>query len=106
MAGLGTTWLFNEANVGTALTLRGPQGVFILPENIDRDLFFICTGTGIAPFRSMIHHIHKQQVPHQNIYIIFGTRQIADSLYRQEMTDFQKNFPNFTTSQPIHGKSR
>src|SRR6201992_2584102 len=52
--GPGTTYLFNEVSVGSELTLRGPQGVFILPENIDRDIFLICTGTGIAPFRSMI----------------------------------------------------
>src|ERR1700704_5089682 len=51
--GLGTNYLFNEVKVGSELTLRGPQGVFTLPEQIDRDLFFICTGTGIAPFRSM-----------------------------------------------------
>src|ERR1700749_868866 len=55
--GLGTNYLFNHVSVGSELTLRGPQGVFTMPETIDRDLFFICTGTGIAPFRSMAHHI-------------------------------------------------
>jgi ferredoxin-NADP reductase len=38
--GLGTTYLFNEVNVGSELTLRGPQGVFVLPAVIDRDIFF------------------------------------------------------------------
>ena len=52
--GAGTTYLFNEVTVGSELTFRGAQGVFTLPENIDKDLFFICTGTGIAPFRSML----------------------------------------------------
>src|SRR3984957_14543766 len=37
--GAGTTYLFNHVSVGSELTLRGAQGVFTLPENIDRDLF-------------------------------------------------------------------
>src|ERR1044072_2686643 len=55
--GLGTTYLFNEVKEGSELLLRGPLGVFVLPENLDRDLFLICTGTGIAPFRSMARYI-------------------------------------------------
>src|SRR3989337_4229528 len=55
--GLGTNYLFNNVSVGSELTLRGPQGVFTLPPVIEKDLFFICTGTGIAPFRSMAHFI-------------------------------------------------
>src|SRR5580692_8931058 len=55
--GAGTHYLFNEVGVGSELTLRGPQGVFTLPAPIDNDLFFICTGTGIAPFRSMSHYL-------------------------------------------------
>src|SRR3982751_3950674 len=48
--GAGTTYLFNEIKEGSELILRGPQGVFTLPEPIERDLYFISTGTGIAPF--------------------------------------------------------
>ena len=72
--GAGTTYLFNEIHEGSALTLRGPQGVFVLPQNIDHDLYFICTGTGIAPFRSMVHYIQLHNIPHQNIYLLFCTR--------------------------------
>ncbi len=49
--GAGTNYLFKEVKEGSELILRGPQGVFTLPENLDKDLFLICTGTGIAPFR-------------------------------------------------------
>src|SRR3954465_12789706 len=56
--GAGTTWLFNNAVVGTEIPFRGAQGVFTLDtENLEKDLFLICTGTGIAPFRSMAQHI-------------------------------------------------
>jgi len=43
--GLGTPYLFNEIKVGSNLTLRGPVGVFTLPETLDKDLYLICTGT-------------------------------------------------------------
>ena len=69
--GAGTTYLFQQVGVGSEIILRGPQGVFVLPEKIDRDLFFICTGTGIAPFRSMAHHIFNHNIPHKEIYLIF-----------------------------------
>src|SRR5690606_33464756 len=62
--GAGTTYLFNEVKVGSELTLRGPQGVFTLPDPIEKDLFLICTGTGIAPFRAMTHYIRQHAVPH------------------------------------------
>ena len=63
--GAGTTYLFNEVKVGSELVFRGPQGVFVLPENIEKDIFFICTGTGIAPFRSMLNFIKLHAVSHK-----------------------------------------
>lgn len=93
--GAGTTYIFNEVNVGHEFTFRGPQGVFVLPEPIDRDLFFICTGTGVAPFRSMAHHIINHKLPHQNIYLIFGCRKFGDSLYGAELKELMGNTTTF-----------
>ena len=93
--GLGTTYLFNEVKEGSELLLRGPQGVFTLPENIDRDLYFICTGTGIAPFRSMSKYIRDNNIPHKNIYLIFGCRYTADALYPAEMKELENELENF-----------
>jgi ferredoxin-NADP reductase len=94
-AGAGTTYLFNEVREGSELTLRGPQGVFILPQQLDKDIFWICTGTGIAPFRSMIHHIRNNQVPHKDIYLIFGTRTQKDLLYADEMKRLEMEMEGF-----------
>jgi ferredoxin-NADP reductase len=93
--GAGTEYLFNNISVGDEIILRGAQGVFTLPENIDRDLFFICTGTGVAPFRSMAHHILNHNIPHQNIYLIFGCRKFSDCLYRSELEELEKKIPGF-----------
>jgi CDP-4-dehydro-6-deoxyglucose reductase len=93
--GAGTTYLFNEVAVGSELTLRGPQGVFTLPDQLDKDFYLICTGTGIAPFRSMIHHIKRHNIPHQKINLIFGTRGLKDLLYTSELKGLEMEVENF-----------
>lgn len=93
--GLGTPYLFNEIQVGSVLTFRGAMGVFILKEPLDKDLFMICTGTGIAPFRSMVHHIKNHHIAHQHIYLIFGCRTRDTLLYYDELTKLQAELPEF-----------
>jgi ferredoxin-NADP reductase len=88
--------LFEEVGVGSELKFRGPQGVFTLPEGLDRDLYLICTGTGIAPFRAMAHHILNHHIAHQHIYLIFGTRTFKDALYRAELQQLQQDIGSFT----------
>lgn len=93
--GIGTTYLFNQVKVGDELTFRGAQGVFTLPDTLDEDYYFICTGTGIAPFRSMMQFIAQQNTPHKNVYLIFGTRKKENLLYFDELTALAKNIPGF-----------
>lgn len=76
--GAGTTYLFNEVAVGSTLLMRGPQGVFVLPKSITTDLYFICTGTGVAPFRSMLLDIHQKNPTSANAFIIW-----MQKVYRQ-----------------------
>jgi len=94
--GLASRYMFDEIKEGSPLTLRGPLGMFVLPEHLEKDLYLICTGTGIAPFRSMLQEIHHRQLPHKNIYLIFGTRTEPDLLYRDEMIALEKVIPGFT----------
>ena len=93
--GAGTNYLFNEITVGSELTLRGPQGHFTLPANIEKDLFFICTGTGIAPFRSMLNYMQLHNIPHKNLYLIFGCRTKKDLLYHEEMKALENRIRKF-----------
>jgi CDP-4-dehydro-6-deoxyglucose reductase len=87
--GLGTTYLFNEVEVGTTILMRGPQGVFVLPKAITTDLYFICTGTGVAPFRSMLLDIHHKKIPHLQMHLLFGCRKYTDSLYGAEFENLE-----------------
>lgn len=93
--GLGTPHLFNEIKAGSAMILRGPQGKFTLPSIIDKDLYLICTGTGIAPFRSMAHYINQFKVPHRQVHIVFGCRKFEDALYESELKNLETTFEGF-----------
>jgi len=93
--GAGTTYLFNEIKEGSELVFRGAQGIFTLPEKIEKDLFLVCTGTGIAPFRSMVQYIHLHNTSHKNIYLLFGCRTQKDLLYFDELNELQNKLPGF-----------
>tara|TARA_B100002052_G_scaffold106203_1_gene97852 strand:+ start:395 stop:1084 length:690 start_codon:yes stop_codon:yes gene_type:complete len=90
-----TNLLFNKIKEGDKLEIKGPLGRFTLPENIDGDMLFICTGTGLAPFRSILQSIQLTGINHYKIYLIFGTRTSNDLLCFDEMIDFQRKIDGF-----------
>ena len=94
--GKASGYLFHETIEGTTFKFNGPLGKFVLPDKIENDLCFICTGTGIAPFRSMLKHLTNKGQAHKNIYLFFGTRYLTDVLFREELEQLQKTFPHFT----------
>lgn len=94
--GAGSSYLFDEISKGSELTLRGPQGVFNLPDQLDKNICFICTGTGVAPFRSMIRHIQLQNLPHQKITLLYGCRKQEDVLYESEFRQMEKDMKGFS----------
>jgi len=93
--GLGTPHMWDSFKIGHEVKVAGPIGKFVLPEVIETDLCFIATGTGIAPLRSMLHHIINHNLTSHNIYLVFGTRNYEDILYNIEMTALTAKFPQF-----------
>jgi CDP-4-dehydro-6-deoxyglucose reductase len=93
--GAGTTYLFNQISEGSEITLRGPHGVFVMPEDLTEEMFLICTGTGIAPFRSMAAHLSAHPRPHAPIHLIFGCRTQSEMLYREELEKLASEIPDF-----------
>lgn len=93
--GAGTHYLFDEVGVGDSLRFKGPDGGFVLPEVIDHDLVFISTGTGVAPFRSMLHQLQRSGKPHKGLHLIFGTRYESGILYRTEFEAMVRTLPGF-----------
>ena len=88
--------LFYDSKIGDEFYYKGPMGVFTLPDNLmDRDIYFVSTGSGISPFRSMINYLHQNKIPFKNIKLFFGTRTEDDLLYRKELETIQEELPNF-----------
>ena len=93
--GAMSEYLFNEAKVGDEFIYRGPMGSFVLPKKIDRDIFFVSTGSGISPFRSMINYVAENGIETKDIKLFFGTRTQEDICYWDEMKLLEQIVPNF-----------
>lgn len=80
--------------VGDMVDFKGPVGQFVWREE-RRDSVMVATGTGIAPFRGMLHERVRQDPDHQYT-LIFGVRYDHSLLYRDEFEALDREFPNFS----------
>src|SRR6202042_1601616 len=81
---------------GQQIAFQGPFGNFILHPPA-RDTVFIATGTGIAPFRSMLHWLLAEHDRHQGrqFWLLFGARYTQDIYYREEFERLAAEHANF-----------
>jgi len=81
---------------GETVTFQGPFGDFILRPPL-RDTVFIATGTGIAPFRSILHWLLAEKDRHQDrqFWLLFGVRREQDIYYRKEFEQLAAEHDNF-----------
>jgi ferredoxin-NADP reductase len=94
---------------GDEIRCQGPFGDFILRPPM-RDTIFIATGTGIAPFRSMLHWLFEfsadgrgsplsteTQTRHQGkqLWLVFGNRTEKDTYYHDEFLRLAAEHTNF-----------
>jgi len=85
-----------DMKVGDEIACQGPFGDFILHPPM-RDTLFIATGTGIAPFRSMLHWLLADKSRHQDnqLWLLFGNRHEKDIYYHNEFQRLTAERPNF-----------
>ncbi|MFI5303865.1 MAG: ferredoxin--NADP reductase [Nitrospiria bacterium] len=98
---------FFSFSTGIIIPIDGPDGVFVLKKPVDTDLFFIGTGTGVAPLRSMILWLFQTGFS-KEAFLIFGVRSENEILYEKEFRILEEHHPNFhfipTISRPVHWK--
>lgn len=89
---------FFEADVGQQAAMSGPFGALILPplENPDRYLL-IATGTGVAPYRSMLPQLARRldENPGLEVVLVQGVRRPDELIYGEEFRAFARNHPHF-----------
>jgi ferredoxin-NADP reductase len=81
---------------GAGVSFQGPFGDFTLRPPL-RDTVLIATGTGIAPFRSMLHWLLAESDRHQDrqFWLLFGARTEQDIYYRDEFDQLAVKHSNF-----------
>ena len=80
--GLMSQYWFDKAKVNDLLRLNGPLGTFFLRETKDLDVFFLATGTGLAPVKSILESmalLGVDQLP-RSVTVIWGGR-LPQDLY-------------------------
>ena len=99
--GPGSGYLFGLRE-GDATAFRGPLGAFVLRDS-PRDLLFVATGTGIAPFRSMLWSLAEASSS-RLVTLVWGLRSERDLYYQDELIGLRERLPGFsfvtTLSQP------
>ena len=103
--GPGSTYLFGLRE-GDQTTFAGPAGNFYLRDDPSRDVLFVATGTGIAPFRSMLlANAERPQPAPTSLY--WGLRSQRDLYYEDELSHLSRERPDhshiITLSRPEPG---
>src|SRR5215469_7462398 len=85
-----------DLEVSAEISAQGPFGNFILRPPL-RDTIFIATGTGIAPYRSMLQWLFADPTRHQDkqFWLVFGSRTEKDIYYHDEFIRLGEQHPNF-----------
>jgi len=98
--GAFTPHLF-DLSAGDVVNMQLPLGTFTLRQPL-RDSLLVATGTGIAPFRSMLKAVLTPESP--AFTLLFGVRYESHLLYRDEFEQMAQGFPHFrfwpTLTQP------
>ncbi len=72
---------------GESLDFKGAFGHFLLSENVNKTLVFCGTGTGIAPFRSMILAETAKASP-RDMVLLYGGRDAEDIAYLDDIKNW------------------
>lgn len=78
--GAMSDYWFNHAKTNDLLHLKGPLGTFFLRGCANTDVFFLATGTGIAPVKAILESLtqmHEEQQP-RSLTVLWGGRKPED----------------------------
>jgi ferredoxin-NADP reductase len=93
--GKGSTFLAN-LDFGQTVDVLAPMGMFTMADPADEsEVVMIATGSGIAPYRSMVLdrlQVHGDQRP---ITLYWGVRFVQDLCWVDEFEQLSRAFPNF-----------
>ncbi|MEM3113019.1 MAG: FAD-dependent oxidoreductase [Candidatus Pacearchaeota archaeon] len=90
------TPLLDKLKKSDKIECLGPLGNFkINEESKNKDIIFISTGVGIAPFMSMVPHLLEEVKSDKKIRLLTGYKLKNDILYGEELKNLEKKHKNF-----------
>ncbi len=81
-----------DLSPGDVVNMQPPLGTFTLRQPL-RDSLLVATGTGIAPFRSMLKAVLQADSP--AFTLLFGVRHESHLLYHDEFEEMARRYPQF-----------
>lgn len=89
-----SNFIVQSLEEGTELTMQGPMGNFLLDRDTKKDYVFMCTATGIAPFRSYLRAYLEEETD-RKIDLFFGLLNEKELFWEDELNEFQNQYPHF-----------
>ncbi|MGL5796906.1 MAG: anaerobic sulfite reductase subunit AsrB [Cetobacterium sp.] len=95
--GVVTDEIFN-LHAGDILPMRGPYGVgFDTIDIKNKKVVIVTGGSGLAPVRSLIKHIHNNPEEVQSMELLFGFKDESSILFKDEIMQWRKKHPMVLT---------
>ena len=94
--GIASSYVYTR-HPGDKVTISGPFGDFLLPENdpIETEYIFVGGGAGMAPLRSHIMHLFRTLKTKRKVSFFYGARSLSEAFYLEDYWAIEKDFPNF-----------
>lgn len=94
--GISSSYVFTR-KPGDKVTISGPFGDFLLPENDpdSQEYVFVGGGAGMAPLRSHIMQLFKTLKTKKEVHFFYGARNLVEAFYLEDFAEIEKEFPNF-----------
>lgn len=83
--------LFQNLSINELMHINGPFGTFHYDYENHKDIVFLATGTGIAPFMSMLADMNKKRIKNK-IVLLWGNRYETDFFKLLEYDQLNLNF--------------
>ena len=94
--GIASSYIFS-LKPGDSVTLSGPYGDFLLPQDdaASVEYIFVGGGAGMAPLRSHIMHLFKTLGTARKVSFFYGARALREAFYLEDFAQLEREFPNF-----------
>jgi len=92
--GIGSKF-FQNLEYGQQISFLGPLGNFTIAPDQSEAIVFVATGSGVAPFRSMILDLLQVKKDPRPMILYWGLRYAQQMFWQDEFEELAENFPNF-----------